>query len=100
MLGFGFATEGFALGGSLQGGYVCSVAKDFTLKDRYLELYVCSVAKDACISEVLWTPKGGTFRVWDVRFFRTFEDWELAASYSLLHLIHPRTPQGDRRDTL
>ena len=35
-----------------------------------------------------------------MRFFRAFEDWELAASYSLLHLIHPRTPRGDRRDTL
>ena len=73
---------------------------DFTLKDRYPKLYLCSVAKDTCISEVLWTPEGGTFRVWDVRFFKAFEDWELAASYSLLHLIHPRTPRGDRRDTL
>ena len=73
---------------------------DYTLKDLYPELYVCSVAKDACIFEVLWTPEGGTFRVWDLRFFRVFEDWELAASYSLLHLIHPRTPRGDRRDTL
>ena len=73
---------------------------DYTLKNLYPELYVCSVAKDACISEVLWTPEGGTFRVWDLRFFRAFEDWELAASYSLLHLIHPRTPRGDRRDTL
>ena len=38
--------------------------------------------------------------MWDVRFFRAFEDWELAASYSLLHLIHPRIPRGDRRDML
>ena len=36
----------------------------------------------------------------DLRFFRAFEDWELATSYSLFQLIHPRTPRGDRRDTL
>ena len=41
---------------------------DNTLKDLYPELYVCSAAKDACISEVLWIPKGSTIRVWDLRF--------------------------------
>ena len=70
------------------------------LKDLYPELFVCLAAKDACISEVLWLPKGGTIRVWDLRFFRAFEDWELAASFSLLHFIQPRIPRGDRRDTL
>ena len=39
-------------------------------------------------------------RVWDLRFFRAFEDWELAASYSLLQFIQPRIPRGDRSDTL
>ena len=39
-------------------------------------------------------------RVWDLRFFRSFEDWELAASYSLLQFIQPRIPQGDRSDNL
>ena len=73
---------------------------DNTLKDLYPELYVCSVVKDACISEVLWTLEGGSFGVWDLRFFRAFEDWELAASYSLFQLIHSRTPRGDKRDTL
>ena len=60
---------------------------DNTLKDLYPEIYACSDAKDACISEVLWLPEGGTVKVWDLRFFRAFEDWELAASYSLLHLV-------------
>ena len=59
---------------------------DTTLKDLYPELYVCSVVKDACISEVLWIPKGGTVRVWNLTFYRAFEDWELDASYSLLQL--------------
>ena len=48
---------------------------------------MCSAAKDAYIFEVLWTPDGGIVRVWDLRFYRDFEDWELAASYSLLQLI-------------
>ena len=73
---------------------------DNTLKDLYPKLYVCSTAKDACISKVLWILKGGTFRVWDLRFYRAFEDWELAASYSLLQFIQPHIPRGDRRDTL
>ena len=57
---------------------------DNTLKNLYLDLYVCSAIKDACISEVLWMLEGGTVRVWNLRFYRAFEDWELAASYSLL----------------
>ena len=61
---------------------------------------MCSAAKDACISEVLWLPEGGTIRVWDLRFYKAFEDWELAASFSLLQFIQPRIPRGDRRDTL
>ena len=73
---------------------------DNTLKDLYPELFVCSTAKDDCISEVLWLPEGGTIRMWDLRFYRPFEDWELAASFSLLQFIQPRIPRGDRRDTL
>ena len=63
-----------------------------SLKDRYPELYACSAVKDACISKVLWAPEGGTIRVWNLRFYRAFEDWELAASYSLFQLIQPRIP--------
>ena len=57
---------------------------DNNLKFLYPELYLCSVDKDACIFEVLWLSEGDTVRVWDLRFYREFEDWELAASYSLL----------------
>ena len=73
---------------------------DNILKDLYLDLFVCSAAKDACISEVLWIPEGGTIRVWDLRFYKVFEDWELVASFSLFQFIQPRISQGDRRDTL
>ena len=72
---------------------------DNTLKDLYPKLYVCSNANDAWIFEVLWILEGGTFRVWDLRFYRALEDWELVASYSLLQFIQPRIPRGDRRDT-
>ena len=73
---------------------------DNTLKDLYTELYVCLVVKDACISKVLWIPEGFTVRVWNLRFYRAFEDWELTASCSLLQLIQTCIPRGDRRDTL
>ena len=66
-----------------------------TLKDLYPKLYVCSAAKDAYIFEVLWIPEGGTVRVRDLGFYRTFEDWELAASYSLLQFIQTRIPWGN-----
>ena len=61
---------------------------------------MCSAGKDACISEVLWTPDGGIGRVWNLRFYRAFKDWELATSYSLFQLIQTRIPQGERRDSL
>ena len=48
---------------------------------------MCSAVKDACISEVFWIPERGTVRVWDLRFYKAFEDWELVASYSLLQHI-------------
>ena len=38
--------------------------------------------------------------MWDLSFYRAFEDWELVASYFLLQFIQPRIPRGDRRDTL
>ena len=66
--------------------------RDNTLKDLYPKLYVCSAANDACISEVLWILEGGAFRVWDLRFYKALEDWELVASYSLLQFIQPRIP--------
>ena len=61
---------------------------------------MCSAVKDSCISKVLWIPEGGTIRVWNLRFYRAFEDWELAASYSLLQLIQTHILRGDRRDIL
>ena len=71
-----------------------------SLKDRYPKLYACSAVKDACIFEVLWAPEGGTVRVWNLSFYRAFEDRELDASYSLFQLLKPRIPRGVRRDTL
>ena len=35
---------------------------------------MCSTVKDACISEVLWIAEEGTVRVWNLRFYRAFED--------------------------
>jgi len=61
---------------------------------------VCSANKVACISEVLWLQDGGNVRVWDLRFYRDFQDWELAASYSLLEFIQSHIPRDTGSDTL
>ena len=53
---------------------------------------MCLATKDACIFEVLWIPEGGIVRVWNLRFYKAFEDWELAASYSLFQLIQTCIP--------
>ena len=62
--------------------------------------YLCSVNKEACISEVLSPPVGDNDRVWSSRFYREFNDWELATSYSLLHFIQTQIPRGGGSDRL
>ena len=39
--------------------------------------YLCSVNKEACISDVLSPPVGENDRVWNLRYYRKFNDWEL-----------------------
>ena len=73
---------------------------DNTLKDLYPKFYMCLAVKGACIFEILWILEGGTIRVWDLRFYRASEDWELAASYSLFQLIQTCISRGYRSDTL
>ena len=62
--------------------------------------YLCSENKEACISEVLSPPVGDNDKVWSLRFYREFNDWELAASYSLLHFIQTPIPRGGGCDRL
>ena len=62
--------------------------------------YLCSANKEACIFEVLSPPVGDNDRVWSSRFYREFNDWELAASYSLLQFIQTRIPKGGGSDRL
>ena len=44
--------------------------------------------------------EGGTVRAWDLRFYREFQDWELAASYPLLEFIQSRIPRCAGSDSL
>ena len=37
---------------------------------------------------------GGNDRVWNLRFYRDLNDWELGASFSFLQLIQCRIPRG------
>ena len=66
---------------------------DVPLKILYPQLFMCAENKEACISEVLSPPVGDNDRVWSLRFYRKFNDWELAASYSLLHFIQTWIPR-------
>ena len=66
----------------------------------YLELYAISANKEACIFEVLCHQVGRNVRTWNRRFYREFQDWELAAFFSLLAFIQARLPQGVGSDTL
>ena len=43
---------------------------------------------------------GDNDRVWSLRFHREFNDWELVASYSLLHFIQSQIPRGGGCDRL
>ena len=67
---------------------------DVPLKILYPQLYLCSANKEAYVSEVLSLLVGDNDRVWSLSFFRGFNDWELAASYSLLHFIQSQIPRG------
>ena len=67
--------------------------RDVPLKILYPQLFMCSANKEACISELLSTPVGDNDKVWSLRFYRKFNDWELAASYSLLHFIQTWIPR-------
>ena len=73
---------------------------DVPLKILYPLLFLCSANKEAYVSEVLSPSVGDNNRVWSLSFFRDFNDWELVASYSLLHFIQTRIPRGDGGDRL
>ena len=61
---------------------------------------MCSANKEACISEVLSPLVGENDRVWNLRFYREFNDWELVASFSFLHFIQTRISKGGGCDNL
>ena len=64
------------------------------LKILYPELYVILADKEACISDIVSHQEGDDVRFWNLRFYRDFEDWELAASFSLLDFIQVHLPCG------
>ena len=73
---------------------------DNSLKSLYPQLFVFSANKEAFVSEVLSPLASDNDKVWSLRFSREFNDWELAASYSLLHFIQTRIPRGGGSDNL
>ena len=63
---------------------------DNPLTILYPVLYECFDNKEACISVVLGHQTAGTNRVWNLRFYRDFHDWELEDVYSFLNFIKSR----------
>ena len=61
---------------------------------------MCLAIKECCIFDVLSPSVGGNNRVWNLRFYRKFNDWELASSFSFFHLIQSRIPRGGGCDSL
>lgn len=73
---------------------------DNPLKLLYPELYQCSANKQACIFDVLGHPKVGNDKVWNLRFYRDFHDWELEAVFSFLDVIQYQVLRGAGCDSL
>ena len=72
--------------------YSCSFwhdrwSEDTPLKILYPDLFERSSANDACISNVLGHQGDGNDRVWNLRLYGDFHDWELEAVFSFLDLI-------------
>ena len=61
---------------------------------------MCLANEEASIFDVLSPQVGGNDEVWNLRFYREFNNWELAASYSFLHLIRSQVPRGGGGDSL
>uniref|UniRef100_A0A7N2KW50 Fatty acid hydroxylase domain-containing protein n=1 Tax=Quercus lobata TaxID=97700 RepID=A0A7N2KW50_QUELO len=72
----------------------------FTSVLRSLGFIERSTDKEACISDVLSHQEGNDVRFWNLRFYRDFEDWELAASFSLLDFVQAHLPRGVGSDFL
>uniref|UniRef100_A0A7N2RC83 Uncharacterized protein n=1 Tax=Quercus lobata TaxID=97700 RepID=A0A7N2RC83_QUELO len=70
------------------------------LLGKWLWSYLCLAIKEGCIFDVLSPSVGGNDRVWNLRFYREFNDWELASSFSFFHLIQSRIPRGGGCDSL
>ena len=71
------------------------------LSNLFILSYLCfQPIRKLFFSEVLSPLAGDNDRVWSLRFHREFNDWELAAFYSLLHFIQSRIPRGGGSDNL
>ena len=61
--------------------------KTLHLRFYILIYFSVHVLNDACISNVLGHQGDGNDRVWNLRLYGDFHDWELEAVFSFLDLI-------------
>ena len=63
-------------------------------------LYDIAINKVASISASLSRQGAGDRRIWDVRFIREFNDWEMDEGLHFLRILGANTPSMDVGDQL
>ena len=68
------------------------------LRKHYL--YGCSLNQDDSVASVLVPQSPSHLRDWNVKFGRSFNDWELDQVLAFFSLLHSNTPRGVVADKL
>jgi len=70
------------------------------LKEAYLDLYDIVIDKEALVESYLVRQGVGERRIWDVRFFCDFNDWELEIVVDFLLILESNSPVSEDGDLM
>uniref|UniRef100_A0A7N2KVU8 Thioredoxin domain-containing protein n=1 Tax=Quercus lobata TaxID=97700 RepID=A0A7N2KVU8_QUELO len=73
---------------------------DQPLKEAYLDLYDIVIDKEALVESYLVRQGVGERRIWDVRFFCDFNDWELEIVVDFLLILESNSPISEDGDLM
>ena len=73
---------------------------DRSLKETFPVLFGCSLNQDDSVASVLVPQSPSHLRDWNVKFGRSFNDWELDQVLAFFSLLHSNTPRGVVADKL
>ena len=73
---------------------------DQPLKEAYLDLYDIVIDKEALVESYLVRQAVGERRIWDVRFFCDFNDWELEIVVDFLLILESNSPVSEDGDLM